>query len=286
MPGKRYDRQFKLSAARLVLEGEIPVKGLSDQLNVPCCTLRRWAAEYEADGEDAFPGSGNPVANKDHEILKLKKENEELRKEVAILKNSGPSRGKPKREVRVREDRRAWDERQEGMRGAGRQQGRILCLPEPPQIIEANSPRGAGAVRRGHLLRQQSQIRVEADRRRASQDRHRRERQDRAAHDGEERAGILQGPKKHRRGGKASDKGANVLNGEFSVKKRNSVWCGDIACIPTREGWLYLATYLDLLSRKIVGWQVPPHQRESGNRRPWQRCEQGKSGRRAHGSHG
>lgn len=86
MPGKRYDGQFKLSAARLVPEGEIPVKGLSDQLNVPCCTFRRWAAEYEADGEDAFPGSGNPVANKDYEILKLKKENEELRKEVAILK--------------------------------------------------------------------------------------------------------------------------------------------------------------------------------------------------------
>ncbi len=80
------------------------------------------------------------------------------------------------------------------MRGAGRQQGRVLCLPEPPQIIEADSPRGAGAVRRGHLLRQQSQVRVEADRRRASQDRHRRERQDRAAHDGEEGAGILQSP--------------------------------------------------------------------------------------------
>ena len=30
MPGKRYDRQFKLSAARLVLGGEVPVKGLSD----------------------------------------------------------------------------------------------------------------------------------------------------------------------------------------------------------------------------------------------------------------
>ena len=71
MPGKRYGRQFKLSAARLVLEGEIPVKGLSDQLNVPCCTLRRWAAEYEADGEGAFPGSGNPVANKDYEILMI-----------------------------------------------------------------------------------------------------------------------------------------------------------------------------------------------------------------------
>ena len=76
------------------------------------------------------------------------------------------------------------------------------------------------------------------------------------------------GPRKHGRGGKASGKGANVLNREFSVQKRNSVWCGDITYIPTREGWPCLATYLDLFSRKIVGWQVPPHQRESGNRRP------------------
>lgn len=87
MPGKRYDRQFKFSVARLVLEGEIPVKGLSDQLDMPCCTFGGWAAEYEADGEDAFPGSGNLVVNKDFEILRLKKENEDLRKEVAILKD-------------------------------------------------------------------------------------------------------------------------------------------------------------------------------------------------------
>lgn len=75
MPGKRYDRQFKLSAARSVLEGEIPAKGLSDQPNGPCRLLGRRAAEYGADGEDAFPGSGNPVASKDYEIPKLKKEN-------------------------------------------------------------------------------------------------------------------------------------------------------------------------------------------------------------------
>ena len=54
---------------------------------MPRRALRRWAAEYEADGEDAFRGSGNPVANKDYETLKLKKESEELRKEVAMLKN-------------------------------------------------------------------------------------------------------------------------------------------------------------------------------------------------------
>lgn len=65
-------------------------------------------------------------------------------------------------------------------------------------------------------------------------------------------------PKKHRRGGKASDKGTNVLNREFSVQKRNGVWCGDITYIPTREGWPCLATRLDLFSRKIVGWQASP----------------------------
>lgn len=86
MPGKRYDRQFKLSAARLVLEGEIPVKGLSDQFNVPCCTLRRWAAEYEADGEDAFPGSGNPVANKDYEILQREREEKADDAEAAAIR--------------------------------------------------------------------------------------------------------------------------------------------------------------------------------------------------------
>ena len=74
------------------------------------------------------------------------------------------------------------------------------------------------------------------------------------------RKGLVscRGPRKHGRGGKASGKGTNVLNREFSVQKRNSVWCGDIACIPTREGWPCLATYLDLFSRKIVGWQVSP----------------------------
>ena len=33
----------------------------------------------------------------------------------------------------------------------------------------------------------------------------------------------------------------------------NRVWAGDITYIPTRNGWLYLATVMDLYSRKIVG---------------------------------
>lgn len=61
-----------------------PIKGLSDQLDVPCCALRRRAAEYEADGADVFPGSGNPVANKDYGILRREREEEKAGKAEAV----------------------------------------------------------------------------------------------------------------------------------------------------------------------------------------------------------
>jgi len=46
----------------------------------------------------------------------------------------------------------------------------------------------------------------------------------------------------------------NVLNREFEAEKPNQKWVGDITYIPTDEGWLYLASVLDLFSRRIVGW--------------------------------
>ena len=44
---KRYDRQFKVSAAKVVLTGEMTVKDLSGELGIKDSTLRRWACEYE-----------------------------------------------------------------------------------------------------------------------------------------------------------------------------------------------------------------------------------------------
>ena len=66
----------------------------------------------------------------------------------------------------------------------------------------------------------------------------------------------LQSRHPRRRNGKVSDDGINILNRDFEVPAKNTVWCGDITYIQTKEGWLYLASYLDLFSRKIVGWQV------------------------------
>ena len=34
------------------------------------------------------------------------------------------------------------------------------------------------------------------------------------------------------------------------------VWVADLTYVPTREGWLYLATVLDLASRRVVGWAM------------------------------
>ena len=50
----------------------------------------------------------------------------------------------------------------------------------------------------------------------------------------------------------------NLLARQFDVNgvTVNRVWIADITYIPTREGWLYLATVLDLASRRCVGWAM------------------------------
>lgn len=38
------------------------------------------------------------------------------------------------------------------------------------------------------------------------------------------------------------------------ISRPDQVWVSDITYISTREGWLYLASVMDLFSRRIVGW--------------------------------
>ena len=38
-------------------------------------------------------------------------------------------------------------------------------------------------------------------------------------------------------------------------------WCGDVTYIRTWEGWAYLATVIDLASRRVVGWALADHMR-------------------------
>ena len=45
------------------------------------------------------------------------------------------------------------------------------------------------------------------------------------------------------------------------ASKLNTRWCGDITCIATWEGWLYLATVIDIASRRVVGYALADHLR-------------------------
>lgn len=98
---KRYDRQFKVSAAKAVLSGEMTAKGLSEELGIRDSALRRWPRECEEMGDGAFPGNGSPKINRGYGIVKLKKRAEELERENEMLENPGPSWVKTMRKVRV-----------------------------------------------------------------------------------------------------------------------------------------------------------------------------------------
>ena len=46
----------------------------------------------------------------------------------------------------------------------------------------------------------------------------------------------------------------NVRTFFFDDFGLNEAWCGDITYIPTNEGWLYLASVIDLGTRRLVGY--------------------------------
>ncbi len=55
----------------------------------------------------------------------------------------------------------------------------------------------------------------------------------------------------------------NLLNRDFYASNPDEKYVGDITYIPTGEGWLYLATVIDLYSRKVVGWSMDDTMRVS-----------------------
>jgi len=57
----------------------------------------------------------------------------------------------------------------------------------------------------------------------------------------------------------------DLLGRGFAPQERplNTAWVGDITYIRTWEGWAYLATVIDLASRRVVGFAVADHMRTS-----------------------
>src|SRR5829696_866881 len=75
----------------------------------------------------------------------------------------------------------------------------------------------------------------------------------------------LQGrcPKRKRRSLTRPDKAAapvpDLVKRDFTAEAVNQRWCGDLTELPTEEGKLYLATVLDLASRRLPGFAIGDH---------------------------
>ena len=53
----------------------------------------------------------------------------------------------------------------------------------------------------------------------------------------------------------------DLIGRDFTAKERDQRWCGDITYVKSWDGWVYLATVIDLHSRRVVGWAVADHMR-------------------------
>jgi transposase InsO family protein len=56
---------------------------------------------------------------------------------------------------------------------------------------------------------------------------------------------------------------ADRIGRDFTAdaSKINARWCGDITYVGTWQGWLYLATVIDIASRRVVGYAIADHLR-------------------------
>ena len=62
--------------------------------------------------------------------------------------------------------------------------------------------------------------------------------------------------RRHIKGGKPGRVADNVLERQFNPKAPNTSWVSDITYVRTYEGFLYVATVIDLFSRRVVGWSM------------------------------
>ena len=61
----------------------------------------------------------------------------------------------------------------------------------------------------------------------------------------------------------------NLLNQDFGSPAPDRKWVADFTYIDTAEGWLYLASVLDLFSRRVVGWAMDERMESSLVQSAW-----------------
>lgn len=84
---RKYDKDFKLDALRMIQESDRPVAEIARELGIHPNVLYKWRDQLLADPEHAFPGKGK-LKPADAELHQLRRELELVKEERDILKKA------------------------------------------------------------------------------------------------------------------------------------------------------------------------------------------------------
>ncbi|HEY5253041.1 MAG TPA: IS3 family transposase [Acidobacteriaceae bacterium] len=259
MERRKFTREFKLEAVRLIKERGVSYAQASHDLSVHQSQLRGWVKALADDPQHAFPGQGQ-MKPEQLEIAQLKREVIRLKAERDILKKG---RGLFREGVDVKfafiaKHRVVWPA--EWLCGAlGVSRGGFYAWLTRPRSRRSRSDEEVGAKVRASFLasdRTYGARRVWHDMlaEGVSCGLHRIERLMRLQ-------ALKARPRRRRLPPDLGERqvaavAPNVLNRIFEAPAPNRKWIADFTYVWTAEGWLYVAAVIDLFSRRAVGWSM------------------------------
>src|SRR5664279_2566659 len=98
MERRKFTREFKLEAVRLIKERGVSYAQAEQDLSVHQSQLRSWVKAFAGEPQHAFPGQGQ-MKPEQAEIARLRREVAKLKAERDILKKPRPTSRRNRREV-------------------------------------------------------------------------------------------------------------------------------------------------------------------------------------------
>ncbi len=87
MERRKFTREFKEEAVRLLMAGHRPAAEIGRELGINPNLLYKWKRQLAEDPETAFPGKGH-VKPEEEELRRLRRELEDARQEISFLKKT------------------------------------------------------------------------------------------------------------------------------------------------------------------------------------------------------
>ncbi|MEK4136508.1 MULTISPECIES: IS3 family transposase [Kurthia] len=254
---KSYDKEFKLEAVQLVESGK-RVAEVARELDLAEQTLHNWVRKFGKDGEAAFVGSGN-LKPEDKANKELQKRIRDLEEENAILKKANEHLCKRPEVI--------YDFIQQH-----RHEYRVAKMCEVLGVSRSgyyewlNRPKSKQKERKEKLTSQIKRVYLDS-RRNYGSPKITKQLNSEGVHVSQKTVsrimkneGIRSKTVKKYKATTNSKHNlpiySNLLDQQFKVDRPGKVWVADITYIWTSEGWLYLATIMELFSRRIIGWAM------------------------------